>query len=246
MALLTDGPVVDAEELARYESSLLDVMRAEGVALDQKVALAQEECGRRVAEFLQKNLAYSVVSEDELLGKVVVDSRLRRWVAVRALWEVFRDVYSRQLNDRYAAKRSEYDALMREAESSCLSHGVGVVWQPLARAERPDVSVVAGSGVGGTFYVAVADWKTGVGEGALSEAVVITVPTGSQMVVATNGTTAWNVYAGTSPGDLTRQNTEPVADGQWMMMGPLRVGEAPGRGQRADTVVQWRRLLRRG
>ena len=108
------------------------------------------------------------------------------------------------------------------------------VWEPLARAERPDVSVVAGSGFAGTFYVAVANWAAASGEGALSEAVVVTAAAGSQMVVATNGTTSWNVYAGTSAAEMTRQNVEPVADGQWVMTGPLRAGEAPGRGQRAE------------
>lgn len=246
MALYTDGAVVDAEELTRYETSLLDVLRTESVPADRKIALAQEECGIALTDFLRRNLSMGGGTDTDLLNRVVVDARLRRWVALRALWGIFRDAYTRQLNDRYAGKREEYASLMRDAEERYLANGVGLVGRPVARPDKPKLDTVAGSGPIGTFYVAVTRWDATAGESAASDLSSAGVNAGSLLRVRVNTTGNWQVYVGESLSAMTRQNGEPITGDEWLLNEPLRDGSPVPQGQFAETVVRWRRLLRRG
>lgn len=247
MALFTDGPVADAEELLRYEASVGDVANAEGVSVSTKIALAQEECGSAVVDFLRQNLAYAGVVTDALLARVVVDARLRRWVALRALWALFRDVYTRQLNDRYAVKREEYASLMKEARDSYFANGVGLVNTPVPQAAAPVLAAIAGTGPTGTVYAAVTAVDAQGHEGAASAVSALTLTTGHTAQVTFTGTGNWNLYLGLSPELLTLQNATPLSQGQWVLNGAPTVGGASAPlGQRADVMVRWRRLLRRG
>lgn len=246
MALFTDGPAVGAEELARYETSVLEVLRVEQVPLDVKVALAQEACGLEVAEFVRRNWAYGQSSDEDILSRVVVDARLRRWIALETLSCVFGDVYSRQLNDRYAKKQAVYQELVREARDSCLGNGVGLVSSPIPRASRPAVVTEPGTGgASGTFYVSVAECRTG-GEGAPSETVAIAVSEDSRLRVSSTGLALWSVYVGTNPAELKRQNEQPISGPDWRLNEVSAAAPLAPNGQRADVIVRWQRRMRRG
>lgn len=246
MALFTDGPVVDAEELLRYEASVGDVAQAEGVSMSGKIALAQEECGSAVVDFLRQNLTYTELVTETLLGRVVVDTRLRRWVALRALWSLFRDAYTRQLNDRYASKREEYAALMKEARDSYFANGAGLVSTPVAKARKPILTAVSGNGQAGAVFTAVTQVDAMGQEGAASELAAVTLTSGQTVQVVFTGTGWWNVYAGSTPDTLSKQNTVPLAVTSWTAGVLVSGGAELTPGQRADVMIRWRRLIRRG
>jgi hypothetical protein len=257
MALFTDGIISSAEDLAAHDSSVMTVAATEGIDLSQKAALAQEELGVELLAVLPRVEGYDAQFSSgrmEQLGGVVVTPPLRLWHAFRTLELVYRDAYNSQLNDRYKGRWEEYRKLAKWAAGRLLETGVGIVVEPVPQAGQPLLSTGAGPGAGAeaTYYTRVA-WVNRRGEeGAAGEWGLLVVPAGSSLVVQPGAppekATGWNVYVGTAPDALTRQNAEPLAVGDaWRLEGaPAGDGPRPGDGQRASFMRALPRVLQRG
>lgn len=263
MGLLIDGQINSTQDLRNYENGILDLASLENLDLTGKMALAQDEAGSDIFKFLLKHTArdpggflwwYSGNTTRRTIGvsDVVVTPELKRWHALKTLALVYADAYSNQLNDRYARKRDQYDALGDAAESTYFDVGVGLSFDPVTRAATPILSTVGGTGAGSTYYVQVA-WLNRTGqEGSPSEAASIVTGNGTQLTVGIWATpanaTGWNVYAGTSPQSAVLQNSAPIAINEiWTLPSSgLVAGNPAGSGQTADRYVVGNQVLLRG
>lgn len=186
------------------------------------------------------------------LSSIVVTPPLRLWHTFHALELIYRDAYNNQLNDRYLGKWHAYADLAKWACSMLMQTGVGVVTDPVAVAQSPQVAVTSGSFQAATYFVQAA-WINSRGEeGMASPVASATAPdqTSIQVTAADPPTnaTAWNVYAGTSINSITLQNPAPIDAGQpWTLpVSGLVSGRSPGTGQAPSYFRVLPRYLQRG
>lgn len=255
MALFDDGPISDTADLQRYESDILNVASVEGIDVGAKMSLAQRELADELLLFLLRRpyLRDPRVGDrrEREVKDVVVTGPLRQWHVYKSLAFVYRDAYNNQLNDRYQGKWQEYEGLAKASERTYFQIGVGLVPDPVPKPKAPTLSSVIGGGAGGTYYVAVT-WVNAAGhEGAPSDLVELTTSDGQQLVVtvaaAPESVTGWNVYVGTSPENVTLQNsTGRLTNGSWTMNAGLATGAALGDGQRPSWFVVDHRVIERG
>ncbi|MGH9660802.1 MAG: hypothetical protein ACRD96_19800 [Bryobacteraceae bacterium] len=250
MALYTDSAVYTLEDLAGYETGLLDTASTEGINLTVKTELAREEVGLILLSALQRVEVPELSGHD--LKNVVVTTPLRLWQIFHTLAIVYRDAYFNQLNDRYKGKWDEYRELGRFAAALLAQIGVGTVVNPVPEADAPLLSLVPGSLTAARYFVRVS-WLNAAGqEGAPGKLADLDVPTGQGLqVTAVNqpsSATAYNVYAGVSPHDLFLQNTTPQNPSTPLSLaGPaLASGRRPGSGQEPDFFRQVPRIIPRG
>jgi hypothetical protein len=255
MSLFTDGPISTAKDLQQYETSVLSDANAEGIDVVAKVALAQQEVGNELTLFRLRRApvrGYPVnYQRARDLTDVVVTDALRRWHVHKTLAAVYRDAYHNQLNDRYQSKWTQYEQLARESSRIYFQLGAGVVADPLPQAGMPALSGATGIGAGGTFYVVVTWVNAGGQEGVPSGLAQFSVPVGEFLAVAVEGAPAnavgWNVYVGTSPSGLARQNDTPVATGgNWVVSEGLISGATPPAGQQPDWFIVDHHVIERG
>ncbi len=254
--LLTDGSPNDTEALRVYESAILDVANTERLELDAKLGLALEEISEDILDVLldhtrtsdpQSNIRRTLGVSD-----VVVTPQLKRWHAVHTLEVVYRDAFNNQLNDRYQAKFREYHELSRNARDHTFRFGIGLVLNPIPKANTPVVTFVPGSIPATRYYIQVSWVSAGGQEGAPSDAGVFDAPAGSLPVVSgvnPPGTAAgFNVYMGLALDSIQRQNAAAIPVGSTFTLAGagLAAGVPPGSGQAADVYVVGGPGLRRG
>jgi hypothetical protein len=246
MALFTDDSISTIEELLGYESAILDVAKTEAIDLTKKLTLAQEELAVELEALLARQ------EDTRTLDYVVVTEALHKWHTFRALGLVYRDAYNRQLNDRYLGKWQEYDKMAAWARKALLDTGVGMTSAPVPRPGQPELSTVAGQAKGAAYFVSVTWAAGGAVESAPSDVTALTAADGNVLVVtapdAPAPATGWNVYAGSSPTDLTLQNQTPLALNQsWMMpLTGLWRGRPVGNGQAPDSFLRVTGVFNRG
>jgi hypothetical protein len=247
MALFTDGAISTIGELLGYESAVLEVAKTEGIDLTKKLTLAQEELSVELEALLARQ------EDTRTLDYVVVTEALHKWHTFRTLGLVYRDAYNHQLNDRYLGKWQEYDRMADWAHRALLDTGLGMTSAPVPRAEQPEVSTTAAMGAAAATYFVEITWVTPAGdEGAPSEITALTTAAGSVPLLRAVDPPAsglgWNVYAGTSPAELTLQNKAPLGANQaWTAPGAgLVKGRPVGNGQAADSFLRIRGVFNRG
>ncbi len=263
MALFTDGPISQDQDLANYENGILNIAGEEQIDLQGKIALAQDEIGTRLLALLLRQETRSpftnwIDPQDMLrrqigMGDVVVTDPLKQWHVLRTLALVYRDAYNNQLNDRYQKKWQEYAQLEQDAKEMLYLIGVGLVGYPLPVPGAPAVSFQPGTGAGAQYFTQTT-WVNQLGqESAASVPVPVTTTPGTQILVtpaaAPQWATGWNVYVGTAPGASTLQNSAPNATGaSWTPVGGVlaTTGRLPGSGQVPDYYVSNDRVLPRG
>ncbi len=255
MALFTDGNISTVEDLRSYERAILDMASTERLDLSRKLALAQQEIALDVTDFLLREAgqdgAITGTAQPEL-DRVVVTEPLRQWHTLRTLALVYRDAYSSYLNDRYRAKQKEFERLDRWASERYFETGAGLVAQPIPRPAPPTLDTDPGSAAGGTYWVCVSWTDRSGGEGAESEPAVLTTGSGMRLTVEAGAPPAaafgWNIYAGLSAEEMSRQNEASLTIGsRWIMPDSgLRTGTRPGGGQSPEYFVRRRRVLQRG
>lgn len=255
MALLTDGTISTLDDLRGYEEAILDVAGSERLDLSRKLVLAQQEIEVELTDFLlqqsPESLSHGAMWRPDLT-KVVVTPALRQWHTFHTLALTYRDAYNSHLNDRYRGKWKEYERLARWALTKSFDTGIGMVYEPIAKAASPDLSSVTGNLMGATYWVRVA-WTNGAGhEGCPSDPAVISVENGSGVLAAVKEPPAaakgWNVYAGYGPDETTLQNSAPLEHGAtWLTPDTgLQSGRKAGSGQDPDYFVRRTGVFQRG
>lgn len=246
MALVTDGGISTVADLQAIDSSILETARTEGIALPAKLSLAETTIKMEVAAFLSR-IAPTDGNPDAVLRRVVVTPGLQRWHTLKTLAEVYSDAYGSQLNDRYLGKWNAFNKLAKETGDLLYEIGIGMVGTPVPRAERPTVTVVAGSGSGGAFLIRIA-WRNYQGQlGVASDSLLVEVDAGKVAVVDA-GTpppdcVSFDVFVGDAEDTISKQNTEPVQAGTvWTMSAQgLSQGQRPGSGQAPEYFLRRRR-----
>jgi hypothetical protein len=246
MALFTDGTISTIEDLTAHDSAVLDVAGTESIDLTNKLGLAQDEIGvDLMAHWPDAGCAPS----QSQLGSVVVTTPLRLWHAFHTLALVYGDAQYRQLNDRYRAKRDEYRELSRWAAEKLFLIGVGLVSDPVPRADPPEVTLITGWLPEGTYYVTTT-WVSQRGEeGAAASPVAVESPSGSTLVVRAPNPPAnaagWRVFAGVTPDALILQSSSLIGlDQPWSPSGALAAnGVRPGNGQAPERLRPMPRML---
>jgi hypothetical protein len=185
------------------------------------------------------------------LEQVVVTPALRLWHSYRALELVYRDVYHSQLNDRYAAKRDQFRELGKWAYVRMRQTGVGVTPTPVPRAAPPELEASGGSMTADGIYYAAIAWVNAAGEeGACSSPNSVEINQGGFITrpgLAPQDDYKWNIYAGTAPDSLSRQNDAPLkATTVWIGGWKWDSGIRPGAGQTPFLMHPLPRILQRG
>jgi hypothetical protein len=163
---------------------------------------------------------------------------------------VYADAYNSQLNDRYSGRRDEYHEMATWAYNHVIQSGLGIVANPVARAATVAPLPSAGNLAAGTYYVAIA-WTNAAGdEGASSIPATIAVGAGSFSVQTATpaNVKGWNVYCGTGPTTMTRQNVAMLGPGQtWVQPDTLSTAGRPaGNGQKPTYRLPVPRTIQRG
>ena len=222
MALFLDGDLSTAEDLRKYESSILDVASTEGIALDAKIELAHRELAVQLMAFLaQRRISAGTAG----IGNVLVTDAIAQWHTQLCLAAIYRDAYNSQLNDRYAGKWKEYVRLAERTASLALDIGIGMSNNPLARPAVPLCRTAPGGpGEARTYFIEIA-WVESAGfRSGKSTQIAYSVSAGDLLQVealnAPPNATGFHVYAGLTPDSATRQTASPVAiGGAWIENG---------------------------
>ena len=254
MALFTDGPPSNVEQLAGLDSQLTSVASTEGIDVTRKLELAHEEVGLDLDALLKRmspadHPMWAVVKPS--LENTVVTTALKLWFAYRTLELVYSDAYNSQLNDRYMGKRDQFQQMAVEYRERLMEAGAGMASIPVPRAMTPVLAAAPGS-LPDNIYYATAAWVNRVNEEGAS-AIPSAITTASSSFSATLGpaptnATGWNVYVGMDPGSMTMQNGSPLAVGAaWVQ--PVWIsatGRKPGSGQLPNCVQALARIVQRG
>jgi hypothetical protein len=257
MALFTDGPPSNIDDLSAQDTQLLTTASIEGIDLTQKLSLAWDDVGLDLYEMLNMfgavDLGFWQAPRPDL-GIVVVTPPLRLWHTYRTLEMIYADAYNCQLNDRYAGKRDYFHERARWAHERLMDIGVGIAGSPVPRAARPAISAVLPGGAAlpdGTYYAATAWVNLNGEEGAASD--VADVATAANTVSVEAGPAprnacGWNVYLGTDPSAMTVQNSQPLTAGKvWVQPAFLETsGRMPGNGQAPSYLKVVVRGIQRG
>jgi hypothetical protein len=254
MALFMDGPISSLEDLTAQDTQIATVASVEGIDATQKMALAQEELALEITTLLNASRraeeAFWLTAQPRV-DRVVVTRPLKLWHTFRSLEMVYEDAYSSQLNDRYAAKRKQFHERVGWAYERLLALGIGIAWSPVPRAQQPQVVSAPGNLANGTYYVAMT-WVNAKGEEGSPSVVTAVTTTGSAFLVtpgaAPASATGWNIYAGSDPESLSRQNgwlntlTETWTQPDTVASG----GSGPGCGQAPNCLLPMPRTILRG
>src|SRR5260370_1969704 len=182
--LFTDNPAIAIEDLANYETALLDTAHTEGINLTVKILLATIEVGLQLQiKYTPLGLTGTNLNSGLTLMNIVVTPSLRLCLIFHTLELVYRDAYFSQLNDRYLAKWNEYKELSVSAATLLFQIGVGTVADPIPQAVHPVLSLVAGALAPAKYFIEVS-WKNASGqEGGPSETTALDVPAGTTVQV---------------------------------------------------------------
>ena len=247
MALFTDGPAATMEDLTAQDAQLAYVASTEGIDVTVKLGLTHEAIGLELEELLGRASWQDCRFR---LSHVVVTPALRLWHTYRTLEFVYRDAYNSQLNDRYAGKRDQFRELGRWAYNRLIQSGVGVATTPVPQASGFEAQPAAGALPAAVYYVSTG-WTNAAGEeGACSTPIDVEVSNGTFAVyppAAPRDATGWNVYVGTAPEAMTRQNGSPLNPAApWLAETVTESGARPGSGQTPNRMHVIPRVLQRG
>jgi hypothetical protein len=263
MATFLNGSLPGLTDLKMYESGILDVASAEGIALNDKVVVARDEIASGLLLFLVERSAGLVNRFLVLDGSMGLNGRprleqvartptLRQWHILQTLAVVYRDAFSNQLNDRYQRKWQEYERLAQRAKDIALQSGVGMILNPIPQPGAPTLAAASGTLAAASYFVQVTwvGFNGAEGEPSDVRALSLTAPGALQVTppAAPAGVTGWNVYVGLSLDQLSLQFGGPLALGTpWTTPSAgLVQGKPPGDGQTPDQYYYPQQLLRRG
>ena len=240
MALFTDGLMASIADLTLQDSSLIAIAGSEGIDVTNKLNAAQDHISADLAAIFQgQQTIYSPLYGQTPLDTIhlAVTPALKLWHVYQSLAMFYSDVYFNEINDRYLAKRNQFQSLATWAKKKFVDAGIGLVTDPLSMASQPGFTFQPASQPGGTFYICVTYVNVAGEESTPSIVTSVSVPDGNVLLIgAVNmppNSSVWNVYVGTNPTGLSLQNSTPIAAGQnWQYTAITAVtGRAPGTGQ---------------
>ncbi len=259
MALFTDSDIVTLDDLLQFETSLVEVASSHGINVETKISLATSAVSDKLMLWLQNVRA----SDPQWLNRrllglstIVVTPTLHRWLIFDSLSRFFAEAYNVQLNTRFQGKWTEYQQAASDAADLFFMSGLGVVYKALPRPLLPLVSVQSGSATAQAMFIQTAWVDSNSNEGALSPVNGLILGNDSGFTVAMAeaaikvpaAATGWNVYASSVEGELTRQNTAPLAIGStWQLPSSgVIAGLEPVGGQLPNFYITLSRQILRG
>ncbi|MGI8960625.1 MAG: hypothetical protein ACR2IV_12830 [Bryobacteraceae bacterium] len=259
MALFTDAAVVTLDNLREFEASLVQVASSHGINVETKIKLATDAVNDKLLLWLLRAGA----SDPQYLNRrllglstIVVSPALERWLCFESLSRFYAEAYNVQLNTRFQGKWTEYRGEANQASDLVFMSGLGVVYNPLPKPAMPLVSVQDGTAPALAMFIKTV-WADRHGnEGAASPVNGVILSGASSVAVAMaegaveipKAAAGWNVYAGTSQDNITRQNSSPLSIGStWQLpsTGLVDGPEALG-GQEPNYYIILPRLSQRG
>lgn len=259
MALFTDADVVTLDDLLEFETSLVQVASSHGINVETKIRLSTGA----ISDKLMLWLLRAGASDPQYLNRrllglstVVVTPPMERWICLDSLARFFGEAYNVQLNTRFQGKWTEYQNEASEAEELTFMSGIGIVYNALPKPAMPLVSIMNGTAPAVAMFIETA-WTDNHGnEGAtspvngliLNGASTIAVAMAEGALDAPKAAIGWNVYAGTSDSDLTRQNSMPLPIGStWQLPNTgLIDGAGSLNGQQPNFYIALPRTIQRG
>jgi hypothetical protein len=259
MALFTDADIITLDDLIPFETSLVQVASSHGINVDTKIQLATNAISDRLMLWLLNVGA----SDPQWLNRrilglstVVVSPTLQRWLCFDSLSRFFAEAYNVQLNTRFEGKWKEYQTAAKDAAEMVFMSGVGIVYNPLPKPAMPLVAIETGTVSPAALYIQTA-WTDSQGdEGALSPVNGVILDGSSSIVVAMSegaldapaAAVGWNLYAGTTDSDVTRQNNASLPIGStWVLPNTgLIDGPQPINGQQPNFYIPLSRQIQRG
>ena len=136
MALFVDSIPSIPSDLLSYESSLFTTAAAERIDLTMKGAVAATEIELELQRFLLRVPGGNNIG----IHQVVTTEALRRWHILRTIALTYLDSYHQKLNERYKHKLEQYCQLSDSAATLLFDIGVGVVYSPIRRPDKPSLS----------------------------------------------------------------------------------------------------------
>lgn len=253
MALLTDRDLITVRDLLSYENDLLETADRERVEIDTKIELATAEVRTETETEVDKILRSGVGGNTSVasIGNVVATPSLLRWIHSRCLALFFFECFGHQMNERFRAKFDHYRQQAEAAKQDFLQRGIGVADVPLNKPGGLTVQLASGSLPTGSYYFA-ATWSNTRGQQSSLGATATTVldaPGGMILTppAAPAAATGWNVFLGSSPEQMYRQNTTPIPPGTaWTQSVHPETAYAAGSGQMPDRYLQPQRIFQRG
>src|ERR1700758_1152148 len=140
MALFTDQEVIALSDLLNFEDSVSHVASSHGIDVTTKINLSVGAIGDKLLLWLLKMRASDpqwLVRRTIGVSTVVVTPTLYRWLCLDSLSRFFAEAYNVQLNTRFQAKWTEYQAAASEAGEMFFMSGLGLLYKPLAKAGAP-------------------------------------------------------------------------------------------------------------
>ncbi len=259
MALFTDADIVSLDDLLQYENSLVQVSSSHAIDVSTKITLSTGAIGDKLMLWLLKVGASDPqwVNRRSLgLSTVVITPALHRWLCFDSLSRFYAEAYNVQLNTRFQGKWTEYQQQASTAADMVFMSGIGVVYNPLPKPAMPQASLQNTTSPTEALFLQTA-WVDGGGnEGALSPVNGLIVNNASPVAVsmiqnaelAPAAASGWNLYAGTTSSDLTRQNNAPLMIGATFQLTPSGVidGPEPVGGQQPNFYITLSRKIQRG
>ena len=259
MALFTDAGAVSLDDLLQFETSLVQVASSHGINVDTKINLAVGAISDKLLLWLLDVGASDpqFVNRRTLgLSTIVLTAPLQRWLCFESLSRFFAEAYNVQLNTRFQGKWTEYQAESAQAEQMLFLSGVGIVYAALPKPLMPSALVESGSLPGQAVFVQSA-WVDAAGnEGSLSPVNGLVIPAQSSIAVSMaeksvnvpGAAIGWNIYAGWSEADLTRQNLAPLLVGSTWQLPAAGIVEGPDpvNGQAPQFYVRLSKQIKRG
>ena len=259
MALFTDADVVTLDDLLEFETTLVQTASSHGINVDTKIKLATDA----ISDNLMLWLLRAGASDPQYLNRrliglssVVVTPVLHRWLCFESLSRFFSEAYNVQLNTRFQGKWTEYQNEAADASELVFMSGLGIVYSPLPKPALPLISIQEGSAPALAMFVQTSWVDSHGNESAVSPVNGVILNGGSSIAVAMaegavnvpQPAVGWNVYAGSSDNDLTRQNMAALPIGStWQLPASgLIDGPDASQGQQPNYYITLPRLSQRG
>ncbi|MBM3758870.1 MAG: hypothetical protein FJW36_01355 [Acidobacteria bacterium] len=217
MALIKDQPISCLTDWMAFDSKLSILSEQESTSIESKSRLAQNEIETQVTSFLLRQSGLSESASRQLLDKVVVTEPLSRWHSLLTLSLFYVDVASMQNSALHREQAKYYEAKAKEASDQLFEVGVGVVYQPIAKAPVPLVVISAGSNPSRFLRGRIRLVDIDGAVGTLSEEFLVDMTSGETAELSVDSlpprVLGWILFLGESSESLRESIISPVPAG---------------------------------